>query len=55
MRGGTPLAELLRLTVEAVRARMPGDIDVDAGLAVLGDPTTFEPSIVWYTAWGTRE
>lgn len=34
---------------------MPGDIDVDAGLAVLGDPTTFEPSIVWYTAWGTRE
>jgi SAM-dependent methyltransferase len=55
VRGGTPSAELLRLTIEAVRARMPSDIDVDAGLAVLGNPTTFEPSIVWYTAWGTRE
>lgn len=55
VRGGTPPAELLRLTIEAVRPRMPGDIDVDAGLAVLANPITFEPSIVWYTAWGTRE
>lgn len=55
VRGRMPLAELLRLTVEAVRPRMPGDIDVDAGLEVLDDPTTVEPSIVWYTAWGTRK
>ncbi len=55
VRGETPAAELLRLTVEAVRERIPGDIDVDGGLAVLADPATFEPSIVWYTAWGRRE
>jgi SAM-dependent methyltransferase len=55
MRGGTPLAELLRLTVEAVRARAPDDVDVDAGLRVFGEPAAFEPSIVWYTAWGRRE
>lgn len=55
VRGETPPAELLRLTVEAVRERIPGDVDVDAGLAVLVDPTAFEPGIVWYTAWGRRE
>lgn len=55
VRGKTPAAELLGLTVEAVRERIPGDIDVDAGLAVLADPRTFEPGIVWYTAWGRRE
>lgn len=55
VRGGTPPAELLRLTVEAVRDRIPGDIDVDAGLTVLADPTALEPGIVWYTAWGKRE
>lgn len=55
VRGETPAAELLGLTVEAVRERIPGDIDVDAGLAVLADPRTFEPGIVWYTAWGRRE
>jgi hypothetical protein len=31
---------------------MPQDIDVDAGLAVLADPATIEPSLIWYTAWG---
>lgn len=55
VRGETPAAELLGLTVEAVRERIPGDIDVDAGLAVLADSRTFEPGIVWYTAWGRRE
>lgn len=55
VRGATPPAELLRLTVEALRERIPGDIDVDGGLAVLADPAMFEPSIVWYTAWGRRE
>jgi hypothetical protein len=33
---------------------MPADIDVDAGLKLLGDPATFEPSFVWYPAWGRR-
>jgi SAM-dependent methyltransferase len=55
MRGGTPVAEFWRLTAEAVRERMPDDVDVDAGLALLDDPATYEPSFVWYTAWGTRE
>jgi SAM-dependent methyltransferase len=55
VRGGTPVAEFWRLTVEAVRVRMPDDVDVDAGLKVLSDPATFEPSFVWYTAWGRRE
>ena len=54
VRGGTPEAEFWRLTAEAVRGRMPADIDVDAGLAVLNDPTTLEPGFIWYTAWGTR-
>ncbi len=54
VRGKTPVAEFWRLTVEAVRERMPDDIDVDAGLEVLGDPETFEPSFGWYTAWGRR-
>ena len=54
VRGATPVAEFWRLTVEAVRGRMPDDIDVDAGLAVLANPASFEPSFVWYTAWGRR-
>jgi hypothetical protein len=28
--------------------------DIDAGIAILQDPATFEPSFVWYTAWGRR-
>lgn len=54
VRGGTPVAEFWRLTIEAVRARIPADIDIDAGLKALADPATIEPSFVWYTAWGTR-
>ncbi|HSV39305.1 MAG TPA: class I SAM-dependent methyltransferase [Nocardioidaceae bacterium] len=54
VRGGTAVAEFWKLTVEAVRERIPGDIDVDAGLRVLDDPRAYEPSFVWYTAWGTR-
>jgi SAM-dependent methyltransferase len=54
MRGGSPVAEFWRLTVEAVSERMPDDIDVDAGLKILGDPAAFEPSFLWYTAWGRR-
>lgn len=55
VRAGTPVAEMWRLTVEAVRARIPDDIDVDAGLNILGDPAAFEPSFIWFTAWGRRE
>jgi hypothetical protein len=55
IRGGTPEAEILRLSVEAIRERMPDDIDVEAGLKVLADPTSFEPGITWYTAWGLRK
>jgi SAM-dependent methyltransferase len=54
VRGGTPEAELLRLTVEAVRERIPTDVDIDSGLAHLRDPTALEPGIVWYSAWGRR-
>jgi hypothetical protein len=53
--GGTPAAELLRLTVEAVRERIPANVDVDGGLARLRDPTAFEPGVVWYSAWGRRD
>lgn len=53
-RGGTPLAELFQLTIGAVRDRIPDDIDIETGLKLLSDPTTVEPGIVWYTAWGTR-
>ncbi len=54
VRGGTPGAELLRLTAEAVRDRIPPEVDIDAGLDQLRDPTAFEPGVVWYSAWGRR-
>jgi hypothetical protein len=50
VRGAKPKAEILRLSVEAMRERMPDDIDIEAGLKVLDDPTSFEPGIIWYTA-----
>jgi hypothetical protein len=54
VRGATPEAAILRLSVEAMRGRMPDDVDIEAGLRVLDDPTSFEPGIIWYTAWGKR-
>jgi 2-polyprenyl-3-methyl-5-hydroxy-6-metoxy-1,4-benzoquinol methylase len=54
LRGGTQEAELLALTVEAVRPRIPADASIDAGIERLRDPTAFEPGIVWYSAWGRR-
>jgi SAM-dependent methyltransferase len=54
VRGGTDVAKFWYLTAQAVRERMPADVDVDAGLATLDDPTTIEPSFIWYTAWGRR-
>jgi hypothetical protein len=55
VRGGTPEAELYRLTIEAVRARVPTDVDIDSGMEILLDPSAFEPGVVWYSAWGKRE
>jgi hypothetical protein len=55
IRGGTPEAELLRLSVEAVRERIPPGVEIDAGLEILKDPNTFEPGVVWYSAWGRRD
>ncbi len=55
VRGATPEAELLRLTIEAVRERIPADTDIDAGIEVLRDAEAFEPGVVWYTAWGRRD
>ena len=54
VRGGTPEADVLGLTVKAVRERIPVDVDIDAGLDLLNDPTTLEPGVVWYYAWGRR-
>lgn len=54
VRGATPQAELLRLTLEAVRERVP-DTDIDSGIEVLLDVGAFEPGVVWYTAWGRRD
>jgi hypothetical protein len=55
VRGGTQEAELMALTVEAVRPRIPTGQDIDAGIERLRDPAAFEPGIVWYTAWGYRD
>jgi hypothetical protein len=52
IRGGTQEAELLHLTIEAVRERISAEVDVDSGVAHLRDPTAFEPGVVWYHAWG---
>ena len=54
VRGGTPEADVLGLTVKAVRERIPDEVDIDAGLDLLNDPTTLEPGVVWYYAWGRR-
>jgi len=52
--GATAQAEVLCLTVQAVRERIPSTVDVDAGLARLRDPVAIEPGVIWYTAWGRR-
>jgi hypothetical protein len=54
IRGGTPGAEVLALTVEAVRARVAPGTDIDSGLQHLRDPAALEPGLIWYTAWGRR-
>jgi SAM-dependent methyltransferase len=54
IRGGSPDAELLRLSVEAVRERIPADPEINGGMELLSDPDTFEPGVVWYSAWGVR-
>jgi SAM-dependent methyltransferase len=54
IRGGTQEAELLHLTIEAVREGIPADVDVDSAVGHLGDPTALEPGVIWYHAWGRR-
>ena len=54
IRGGTREAELFRLTIEAVRERVPPETDIDAGIQLLLDPNSFEPGIVMYSASGRR-
>ncbi len=54
VRGGTPEAELLRLSIEAVRERVPAEADIDSGIQLLRDPNSFEPGVVMYSAWGRR-
>ena len=55
VRGATDLAEVLALTVEAVRGRVTDEPGVDAGLRILADPKTLEAGLVWYCAWGRKE
>ena len=52
--GATPLAELIGMTFQAVRSRVTDTAAIDAALALLQDPTTFEPGVVWYSAWGVN-
>jgi SAM-dependent methyltransferase len=52
--GATPLAELLALTFEAIRPRVPNGADIDHALELLNNPESCEPGIVWYTATGRR-
>jgi SAM-dependent methyltransferase len=54
VQGDTPEAELLRLSLEAVRERLPAGSNIDEGIRLLRDPTAFEPGMVWYTASGRR-
>ncbi len=54
IRGATASAELLRLTMQAVRHRMQPHPRVDAGIAMLSDAETVEPGPVWYAVWGYR-
>jgi SAM-dependent methyltransferase len=54
VQGGSKEAELLRLSLEAVRDRAPAGSDFDAGILLLRDPSVFEPGAVWYAVWGRR-
>jgi SAM-dependent methyltransferase len=54
LQGGTPGAELLRLSLEAVRERLPSGHDIEGAIRRLRDPAAFEPGMVWYAAWGRR-
>ena len=54
VQGGTQEAELLALTVEAVRPRIPAEATIDRGIEHLRDPNALEPGVIWYTAWGRR-
>ena len=54
VQGATALAELVALTIEAVRPVVPIDVDIDSAINLLEDPDTFEPGPVWYLGhWNT--
>jgi SAM-dependent methyltransferase len=54
VQGGTALAELIHLTLEAVRTRVTAVSDLDAAGEIYADPNIFEPGPIWYSAWGKR-
>ena len=54
VQGATALAELVALTIEAVRPLVPIYVDIDSAIKLLEDPDTIEPGPVWYSATGTR-
>jgi SAM-dependent methyltransferase len=54
VQGGTPIAHLTQLTFESVRSRVPAGMDIDAGIAVLDDPSLIHPGPIWYGAIGRR-
>ncbi|MBL8473427.1 MAG: class I SAM-dependent methyltransferase [Rhodocyclaceae bacterium] len=54
IQGGTPEAEFLRLTVEAVRNRLPPNVNIEPGIQLLRDPHSFEPGFVVYCALGRK-
>lgn len=54
VQGGTPTADFLRLTIEAVRSRLAPGADIEAGLRLLRDPRSFEPGFVVYCALGRK-
>ena len=54
VQGGTPEAEFLRLSVEAVRSRLAPNADIEPGIRLLRDPNSFEPGFVVYHASGRK-
>ena len=54
IQGGTALAELIRLTLDAVRTRVPAASALDAAAEIYADPNIFEPGPIWYSSWGKR-
>jgi SAM-dependent methyltransferase len=54
VQGATPMAQLVQLTVEAVRQRVPAGMNIDPGIAVLDDASVIHPGPIFYCATGRR-